>query len=54
MARKIIRVARPAKSNAERILDMHRRVSEYIASVAVARPEKRSRSPYRLVTLVLK
>jgi hypothetical protein len=54
MARKIIRVARPAKSDAERILDVRRRVSEYIASVAVPRPKKRRRSPNRVVTLVLK
>jgi hypothetical protein len=53
MACKIIRVARPAKSDAERILDVRRRVSEYIASVAVPRPKKR-RSPNRVVTLVLK
>src|SRR5262249_29881821 len=54
MACKIIRVARPAKSDAERILDMRRRVNEYIAGVAVPRPKKRSGSPNRVVTLVLK
>jgi len=54
MPRKIIRVARPAKSDAERILDQRRRVSEYVASVAVPRPKKPRRSPNRVVTLVLK
>jgi hypothetical protein len=54
MACKIVRVARPAKSDAERILDVRRRVSEYIASVAVPRPKKRRRSSNRVVTLVLK
>jgi hypothetical protein len=54
MACKIIRVARPAKSDAERILDVRRRVSEYISCVAVPRPKKRRRSPNRVVTLVLK
>jgi hypothetical protein len=54
MACKIIRVARPATSDAERILDVRRRISEYIASVAVPRPKKRWRSADRVVTLVLK
>jgi len=54
MACKIIKVVRPAKSDAERVLDVRRRVSECIASVAVPRPKKRRRSKSRVVTLVLK
>jgi hypothetical protein len=54
MASKIIKVARPVKSDVERILDVRRRVSEYIASVAVPKPKKRRHSSNRVVTLVLK
>jgi len=57
MTRKIIRVARAAKSSEERLLDVRRTVSEYIASVAIppSRSNKRRRpSKKRSVTLVVK
>src|SRR5262245_2453831 len=57
MTRKIIRVARPTKSSDERLLEVRRTVSEYVASVAIPprRSCKRRRpSKKRSVTLVVK
>jgi hypothetical protein len=57
MVRKIIRAVRPAKSSDERLLDVRRTVSEYVASVAI--PPRRSSktrrtSKKRSITLVVK
>jgi len=57
MTLKIISVPRPAKSSAERLLDVRRTVNEYVASVAIPprRSNKRRRpSKKRLVTVVVK
>ena len=57
MTRKIISVPRPAKSSAERLLDVRRTVNEYVASVAIPprRSNKRRRpSKKRLVIVVVK